>query len=249
NDDESAAKAVTGYVERQGDGERADGCGDIVLHESVGFAESIGDSRAGYSKAYALVQDDIAAAVVLHESVGFAESIGDSRAGFIAVKANVHIGEDIAVVLRGPAESQDSEAVIASETGARGVATESAHELEAQFLERISELLLLASFKLDICQFGTARHEPGRAVRVSGTHHWKIEKGRIVVRVVIFAAIRFVHDDIQPDGLYGAENSHSIPNQVNGADPERLGSVHGRFCFLTSMPISRLLTITINNSL
>jgi len=215
NDGKSAAKAVTGYVERQGDGERADGCGDIVLHESVGFAESIGDSRAG----------------------------------FIAVKANVHIGEDIAVVLRGPAESQDSEAVIASETGARGVATESAHELEAQFLERISELLLLASFKLDICQFGTARHEPGSAVRVSGTHHWKIEKGRIVVRVVIFAAIRFVHDDIQPDGLYGAENSHSIPNQVNGADPERLGSVHGRFCFLTSMPISRLLTITINNSL
>jgi len=36
---------------------------------------------------------------------------------------------------------------------------------------------------------------------------------------------------------------------VNGADPERLGAVHGRFCFLTSMPISRLLTITINNSL
>src|SRR5439155_580478 len=65
NDGKSAAKAVTGYVERQGDGERADGCGDIVLHESVGFAESIGDSRAG----------------------------------FIAVKANVHIGEDIAVVL------------------------------------------------------------------------------------------------------------------------------------------------------
>src|SRR5256884_311201 len=100
NDGKSAAKAVTGYVERQGDGERADGCGDIVLHESVGFAESIGDSRAG----------------------------------FIAVKANVHIGEDIAVVLRGPAESQDSEAVIASETGARASRLDPATKSRARSL-------------------------------------------------------------------------------------------------------------------
>src|SRR5207247_10523687 len=90
NDGKSAAKAVTGYVERQGDGERADGCGDVVLHESVGFAESIGDSLAGC----------------------------------IAATADVHIGEDIGVVLRGPAAGDGRDAVIASETGARGVASE-----------------------------------------------------------------------------------------------------------------------------
>lgn len=79
-------------------------------------------------------------------------------------KANVDVSEDIAVILGGPSESQDSKAVVASEEGARGVARESLHKVETKLLERAAELLLLVGFKLHISQFGAARHEPSGTV-------------------------------------------------------------------------------------
>src|SRR6184192_1401781 len=45
NDGKSAAKAVTGYVERQGDGERADGRGNILLPAGLSSSHSRSESR------------------------------------------------------------------------------------------------------------------------------------------------------------------------------------------------------------